>query len=33
MTAELDPVRQAQYDDFVEIFGKLNVPLLCLCGR
>lgn len=33
MTTDLDPVRQAQYDDFVEIFGKLDVPLLCVCGN
>lgn len=32
MTSEIDPVRQAQYNDFIEIFSELNVPLLCLCG-
>lgn len=33
MTDELDPYRQQQYDDFVKIFSKINIPLVCICGN
>lgn len=33
MRDELDPVRESQLNDFIEIYSKLNnIPLICLCG-
>ena len=33
MNEELDPVREAQYKDFIEIFSKMSIPLICVCGN
>lgn len=33
-TNELDPVRDDQYKDFINIFSKLvKIPLICVCGN
>ena len=32
-TDELNPEREEQYKDFIEVFSKMSIPLICVCGN